>query len=293
MRRWLAALALTAVTELPGAGTVWAQGKAVLDVHRVDEGHFNPAPGQPVFVLALGTDGRAGLGGDRSDAIHLIGVNPALGAATILNIPRDTYVPIPGHGRDKINSAYQYGGPSLTAETVEGLTGVHPSFLLVTNFPGLTGMVDELGGIDVDVPFPMNDHFSGARFPQGRVHMGGDQALAFSRNRHIPDGDVRRTEDQATLIIAALAKLRSAGGGAVEAAKDLAVLVRHTDLHGVGLADLYHLGRVGLSIDPAKVRNMTMPSSLGNAGAASVVFPSGAAGGVFADFRDDAVMQSH
>jgi hypothetical protein len=79
----------------------------------------------------------------------------------------------------------------------------------------------------------------------------------------------------------------------VEAAKDLAVLVRHTDLHGVGLADLYHLGRLGLSIDPAKVRNMTMPSSLGNAGAASVVFPAGAAGGVFADFRDDAVMQTH
>lgn len=293
MRRWLAAGALAAATTLAGAGTVLAQAKPALDIHKVDEGHFTPAPGAPVFMLALGTDGRPGLGGDRSDAIHLIGVNPAQGAATILNIPRDTYVPIPGHGRDKINAAYEFGGPALAAQAVEGLTGVHPSFVLVTHFTGFTQMVDELGGVDVDVPMAMNDHFSDAHFPKGVVHMDGRSALAFSRNRHLGAGDITRTEDQAIMMISVLAKLRATSPSAVETVKDLAVLGRHTELHDVGIVDLYRLSRLALSIDPARVRNMTMPATTGMTGGASVVFATPAAASVFADFRDDAVMQTH
>jgi LCP family protein required for cell wall assembly len=276
-----------------GLGGVWAEGPTAFEIHKVDEGHFVPAPTAPVFLLAVGIDGRPGLEGDRGDALHLIGVNPAAGAATILDIPRDSFVDIPGHGRSKINDGYFLGGPALQVETVERLTGVDVAFVLVTRFDGFQAMVNELGGVDVDVPLAMNDHFSGARFPQGRVHMDGAAALAFARNRHIPDGDLRRTQHQGQLILSALAKLRAEQPGATGALRSLAVLVRHTQVEGVGLAELYRLGRLGLSVDPARVRNVVVPGSPGRAGPAEVVFLSPAAGSLFADFRDDAVLQAH
>lgn len=296
MRRWFGALVLTLVTALTGAAAAWAQATPAIEVHKVDEGHFNPVPDIPVFILAIGIDGRPnapGVVGDRGDALHLIGVNPKTHQATILNIPRDTYVPIEGHGSDKINAAYFYGGPQLEANTVAALTGARPAFVIVTGFDGFKSMIDEIGGVTVNVPFPMNDQFSEAHFPQGPRNMTGIDALAFSRNRHIDQGDIKRTEDQASVIIAALAKLH-ADSSAAGTIRDLGVLLRHTKLaSGVGAADLLHLGRLGLSIDPAQVRNVTMPATEGTVGAADVVFAAPAAGSLFADFRDDAVLQAH
>jgi LCP family protein required for cell wall assembly len=293
----VAGLLLAGVLAVGGVPLAWAaaQTPPVIEVHKVDEGHFAPHPGEPVFMLALGIDGRAGIDTDRADAIHVIGVNPGAGSAVILNIPRDTYVDIPGHGRSKINDAFTFGGADLQAQTVSRLTGVSIRFVITTTFAGFPRMVDELGGLPVGVPFAMNDKFSGANFPAGIVQMNGAQAFAFARNRHIPDGDLARTQDQGALIIAALSKLRGQGVGANPSRtfKSLAVLGRNSRLSGVGLVDLYNLGRLGLSIDPARVRNITMPATIGMAGSASVVFVAPAAGSLFADFRDDALLQAH
>ncbi len=263
---------------------------AVFEILKVDEGHFNPAPGGVTFLLVLGNDARPGESISRADAIHLIGVNPAQGRATILDIPRDTYTDIPGYGTDKINAAHAYGGPQLTAAAVSGLVGVDIPYVLTTGFVGLTAMVDEMGGVDVDVPTAMNDSNSGAFFGAGRQHFGGQEALAFSRNRGISGGDFTRTNNQGRLILAALAKLRNEGPSPANVLRSLAVLLRHTTLDGVSLTDLYRLGRLGLSIDPANVTNVTMPGVAGQAGSASVVFATAAADGVFADMRDDGVI---
>ncbi|MGH3851136.1 MAG: hypothetical protein ACRDRT_15835, partial [Pseudonocardiaceae bacterium] len=103
----------------------------------------------------------------------------------------------------------------------------------------------------------------------------------------------RRTENQALVILSALTQLRAAQKSPVDVLRYLSVLGRHVDVEGVGLVELYRLGRLGLSIDPAKMRNVTMPGNVGMAGAASVVYPAGSAGSLFADIRDDAVLQSH
>lgn len=288
----LAVVAGAAAVAVGGAGG--AGGQPALEIHRVDEGHFMPAPGGPVFVLVLGLDGdRPGLVGDRADAIHLIGVNPQAGAGTMLNIPRDAYVDVPGRGRRKINEAYFLGGPALAAETVERLTGVDVTVVLAVRFVPFAAMVDELGGVDVEVPIAMNDKNSGAVFPRGMVHMDGRAALAFSRNRYLPGGDVRRSEHQALVILAALAKLRAEGTGAGATLRYLAVLGRHASVDGVGFTDLYRLGRIGLFTDPARLRSVTMPSRVGSAGAQSVVFVAAGAPALFADLRDDAVLQAH
>lgn len=246
-----------------------------------------------VFLLAIGSDERVGLEGARADALHVIGMNPTLGRATILNIPRDTYVTIPGHGQGRINEAYQYGGAELAARTVGDLVGVPLGMVAVTTFTGLEAMVDDLGGLEVEVPMPMDDRNSGAAFVPGRQRLSGAQVLALSRNRHIPGGDLRRTEHQGLVIVSALAQLRAEAAGPAGALRSLGTLLRHTRVVGVDLTELYRLGRMGLLIDPAQVRNVTMPGVLGQAGRASVVRPAASAAALFRDFADDAILQAH
>lgn len=267
--------------------------RAAFTIHKVDAARFTVTPDRPFFILLMGNDGRPGDTITRGDALHLVGINPGQGRATILDIPRDTYAAIPGGGRDKINAAHAAGGAALQARAVGALVGVDVPFVVDTDFQGFTGMVDEMGGVDVDVPFPMSDRFSGAFFPAGRVHMDGSGALAFARNRQISGGDIRRTENQGLLLLAALAKLRSENPSAANVLRYVSVLARHARVEGASLGDLYRLGRLAVSLDPQNVRHVVMPGAGGQAGAASVVFVGPGADGLFADLRDDAVLQSH
>jgi polyisoprenyl-teichoic acid--peptidoglycan teichoic acid transferase len=268
-----------------------SHGQAAIEVVKVDEGHFRPVPGKPVFVLVMGQDARPGEAQSRGDALHLIGINPAAGKATILNIPRDTWTNIPGRGMDKINAGNYYGGAALQAKTVSALVGVDIPIVLSTGFQGLSDMIDDLGGINVNVPVPMNDVKSGAIFPAGIVRMDGGAALAFARNRSVSGGDFTRSQDQGILILAGLAKLRDSAPTPANTLKWLSVFARYSRFDGIGLGDLYRLGRVALSIDPNNVRNVTMPGTTGSTANQSVVFPAASAAALFADFRDDAILQ--
>lgn len=247
-----------------------------------------------VFVLVVGSDERAGLDGARGDALHVVGLNPSAGQATILNIPRDTWVEIPGHGQGRINEAYQLGGPQLQAAAVHALTGAPISYVLTTTFDGVVRMVDAFGGLEVQVPYDMNDTNSGAVFPGGRHRLSGIQALAFARNRHIPQGDLTRTTHQGQLIVHALETLRRTGTSKADVLRYLDVLFRSVRTEGASPMDLYRLGRAALAVDSNAVRNYTVPGRIGSAGNLSVVFVvQPLATRVFEDFRDDAVLQAH
>jgi LCP family protein required for cell wall assembly len=282
---------LVASASMGGAGV--RLGRTVVQVHKVQEAHFNPMPGEPVFVLIVGNDARPGDLVSRGDALQLVGVNPGTGQGTILNIPRDVYVPIPGRGTDKINAAHTFGGPVAQANAVAAMVGVPIPYVISTGFDGFMQMVDELGGVDVDVPMSMADPASGAYFSAGTNQMLGGEALAFARNRNVQGGDFTRSHNQGLLILAALAKLRAAGPSAANVIRWLGVLLRNATFDGATVADLYRLGRLALSIDPANVRNVTMPGVTGNAGGASVVFKGAGADSLFADFRDNAVLDYH
>ncbi len=262
-------------------------------IHKVDEAAFSPAARtEPFFVLLIGNDGRAGIDGIRGDALHVVGVNPAAGSATVLNIPRDTYVEIPGLGQDKINDAYKQGGFWKQVDTVAAFTGVPFAFVVETNFDGFQAMVDEMGGLHVEVPFRMFDTKSGADFQPGRTHMMGPGALAYARNRNLSDGDIGRSTNQGWLLIAALERAREVAHSPLDTMRLLGIMARHTHYEGVGLRELYQLATLGLSIDPANVRNVTMPSQIGKVGPAEVVFSGPDTGALLADFRDDALLQS-
>ena len=265
-----------------------------ITIHKVDSASFVArTPDQPFFLLLIGNDGRPGLEGVRGDGIHLVGVNPANHSATILNIPRDTWVGIPGHGNEKITRSMEFGGLQLQVQTIAGLTGVNFSFAVTTGFEGFRALVNEVGGLHVNVPFDMFDRNSGADFRAGRTHMLGDGALSYARNRHIPNGDILRSEHQGQLLVGALERAREVASSPLDAVRLLGMVVRHTQFEGVGVRDLYTLVSLGLSIDPANVRNVTMPATIGKVGRADVVFAGPGADGLFADFRDDAILQSH
>ena len=258
-------------------------------VHRVGSAaHFAEAPGQPFFFLALGNDGRSDADPGLGDAMHVIGVNPATGDATILDVPRDTEAPSGG----KINAFHSGGGLPATIAQLNRMMGINISYAVTTNFPGFVAMVDDIGGVDIEVTEPMFDTDSGTAFAPGPYKMSGESLLAYTRNRksYPAEGDRQRTVNQGKAIIAALATLRAQNPGATGALKLTATLARHVRTEGMDLTAMYELGRLALGIDPARVRNVLVPTGAGG-GTNLAVTPAGRV--LFGDFADDAILQAH
>jgi LCP family protein required for cell wall assembly len=273
------------------AGATWFQ------VTKLGSARFIGQPDQPFFVLAVGTGARSDDPGESqddpglADAVHVIGVNPALNAATILDIPRDTEGPT----GQKINS-YIVSNPANDlrgmADAVSDITGAPISYVIRVNFPNFVQMIDEIGGVDIDIPAPMNDEFSGAMFDAGPTHLNGDQALSFARDRHsFTNGDLTRTSNQGLLLISALATLKARNPSAGDTVRLIATLGRHTKLDGIGVGELFHLGEYALTLDPANIKNVVLP--VGNSGNGTNLAQTGDAGSLLADFTDDAVLQNH
>lgn len=277
-------------------GFVWyvRAGAKVLTVVRTANASYQWTPDQPLWVLLLGDDKRGSDGCGCSDAIHLVGIPAGGGRATFLNIPRDLWVSQPG-GSNRINVALQRGGPRRAAEVVGSVVGITIPYVVVTSFGGLMGMIDELGGVTVDIgPKPLVDKNVGLDLPPGPVHMDGGTALAYARSRKAyPDGDLTRTMVQAHLIIQTLGNLRGRGTSPVDTFRYLTILLRHTKTDGLGTGELLRLGRLALSVDPGAIRSVGVPVYPTTVGKASVLKLTSKAAGLFADLRDDAILQNH
>jgi anionic cell wall polymer biosynthesis LytR-Cps2A-Psr (LCP) family protein len=154
-------------------------------------------------------------------------------------------------------------------------------------------MVDELGGVTVNVPERMDDSFTNVHLDPGPTPMDGDLALRFARSRHITGSDYQRTQNQALLILSALGEMRAAGTSPTDTLKYLGILARHTTLDGLSTPDLYRLARVGLAIDPAAVKSVLVPSSGATIGGTSYVIPTADAAMLFADFSDNAILDNN
>jgi LCP family protein required for cell wall assembly len=297
MRRVLTALVIAVTVALVGgfaASRSFVQaGADVFRISKTATGASEWTPGQPLFILLLGSDSRPGAGCGCSDAIHIVGVPAGGGQASIINVPRDTRIDVPGKGLSKLTEAMATGGPELTAQAVSAWIGVPISYTVITSFDGLPAMVDEVGGVTVNVPERMDDSFTNVHLDPGPTPMDGDLALRFARSRHITGSDYQRTQNQALLILSTLAELRTAGTSPADTVKYLGILARHTTLDGMSTLDLYRLARVALAIDPAVVKSVLVPSSGASIGGTSYVIPTDDATGLFADFADNAILDWH
>lgn len=180
-----------------------------------------------VNILLMGIDRRPGEAFiSRTDTMMLVSIDPASESISILSIPRDLYVLIPGRGRDRINTAFVYGsagdnplgGAALAMQTVEYNIGVPINHYILVDFSAVINGVNALGGIDVNVPkaindptFPsMNYGFDPLFIPAGPNHFDGAMALKYARTRHV-DNDFGRAERQQQLLLAVRQKVASLG----------------------------------------------------------------------------------
>jgi LCP family protein required for cell wall assembly len=194
-------LVLVLLLAWPVGMVIWANGK----IDHVDA--LSKASGTPgTTYLIAGSDSRAdgpindGTSGQRADTIMLLQV-PKSGTTSLISIPRDSYVSIPGHGHNKINAAYSYGGAPLLVKTVEKLTGMKVDHYVEIGFGGVEGIVNAVGGVHLCLDYDVNDKKSELKWKAGCHDVGGKTALAFSRMRYSdPTSDFGRTDRQRQLV---------------------------------------------------------------------------------------------
>jgi polyisoprenyl-teichoic acid--peptidoglycan teichoic acid transferase len=162
------------------------------------------APGKPQTIMLIGSDARvkgaSGYGGgQRSDTIILIRLDPSKKATALLSIPRDLKVSIPGHGVDKINTAYELGGARLTLETVKEITGLRINHVISVNFLGFVDAVNQLGCVYMDIDhryYNPGGAYAAINLQPGYQRLCGRDALSFVRFRHTDTDIVRASRQQ-------------------------------------------------------------------------------------------------
>lgn len=300
-RRALKALAVIAAIGLSGA--VALVGVAAYYANKYDnnvariEGVFANIPestrpakatGKGQNFLLVGSDTRASgstTGSDANssgvgltDTLMIVHLAVDRRSASVISIPRDSWVDIPGNGKGKINVAHVYGGPSLLVQTVEELTKIRIDHYLVVDFAGFAAMTDAVGGVDISVPAPFYDPGTGARWRAGPQHMDGRTALLFVRQRHgLPNADMDRIDHQHLFLAALMAKATS--GARLAKPRTLARLLdavtRSVSVDsGLSAGGLRSVALSLRDLRGGAVQFLTVPvNRIGRVGKSSVMFP--------------------
>ncbi len=170
--------------------------------------------------LIVGSDSRADLteqqeqqlttgnaAGQRTDTIMLLHTGSA--GTTLVSLPRDSFLSIPGHGRNKLNAAYAFGGSKLLVKTVEQATGLRIDHYAEIGFGGFVGVVDAVGGVDMCIPSAMKDPKAGLNVKAGCQELDGQTALGYVRTRATPRADLDRMQHQREFLSALMARVLS------------------------------------------------------------------------------------
>lgn len=177
--------------------------------------------------LLVGSDSRAGLdkkdaerlmAGElndsvgRTDTIMIVHVPSFGGKPTMVSLPRDSWVDIPGQGKNKLNQAFSIGGPALLQQTVEQTTGLHIDRYAEIGFGGFANVVDSVGGLEMCLKEPLKDGMAGIDLKAGCQKMDGPTALGYVRSRYTSArGDLDRVDRQKEFLSALSKKVASPG----------------------------------------------------------------------------------
>ena len=216
-------------------------------------------PGMPYYVLALGSDGRDDVAGERSDTMILIRIDFWGGKVTMLSIPRDTMIELDGYGTQKINAAYAFGGPGGAVRAVSELCGVGVNHVAVVHLDELAGLVDYLGGVTVDVPEAAYDpEHTGVDIGAGTQTLDGATAVAWARTRYgYARGDFQRQENQRILMQAIINRMLSLSSREVPGALEYVGDLIGTDLRCYDLVPLF----LRFKLAGPKVYSTSVPST--------------------------------
>jgi len=259
-------------------------------IHKIHFGNLlkQDDPGEPMNVLLAGSDSRARLtgveavhagkslvGGERSDTIMILHVDPGAKKAAILSIPRDLLVTIPGTAprSDRINAAFAIGGASKLIATIAQNLGVQVNHYVEVDFVGFKSIVDAVGGVKLYVPAPARDTLSGLDIKApGCITLNGQQALAWSRSRHYeyyesgrwredPRGDLGRIQRQQDLIRRMLNTAVSSGkDNPFQLNRLIGIGIKNVSIDSaMSTRDIFRLAKRFRSLDPESVDMLTLP----------------------------------
>ncbi|TCO53600.1 LCP family protein [Actinocrispum wychmicini] len=225
-RRWgrIVLIVLLVLFLLVAAAFIYLE-TAINRVSALGDYPGRPAAGAGTNWLIVGSDSRAGLNvedqerlstgdaaGQRTDTMILLHIPDNSQKPTMVSLLRDSYVDIPGKGKNKLNAAYAFGGPKLLAQTVETATGLRLDHYIEIGFGGFANIVDAVGGVDVCLDKPMNDPLAGINLPAGCQTLDGANSLGYVRSRHTSAGsDLDRVVHQRQFVGALMKKATSFG----------------------------------------------------------------------------------
>lgn len=293
------ALCLAVLVAIPLVALTYVDHRIESHIHRIP-GAFagltdrparaTGAAAQAMNVLVLGTDRRSDVpttgtdagapawvpGAQRSDTLMLLHIDADRRGASLVSVPRDSWVPIPGHGLGKVNWAYSFGGPALAVATFERLTSIRVDHLVVVDWDGFMALTDAVGGVDVDVPQTVHDSARNITWTAGPHHLNGQQALDYVGERYgLPGGDLDRVRRQQAFLRALMQDALQQ-----EMRKEPALLYRFLDQvtqhvsvdDRWGLAGMAELAFSLRNMRSANIRYLTAPvAGLGHVGDQSVV----------------------
>ncbi|MGI6361956.1 MAG: LCP family protein [Bacillota bacterium] len=226
-----------------------------------DSGGF----GDRVNVLIVGTDENdVNRDSGRADAIIVASIDFKNEDLSLLSLPRDSYVEIPGHGSDKINHSFSYGKIELTRKTAENLLDVPIKYYVQTDFSGFEEIVDILGGVEIDVDKRMykKTYYGTIDLQPGLQTLNGEEALQYVRFRNDPMGDVKRVERQRIFISAVLDET-FATENITKLPKVLSSLSKVLDTN-LSSSQLIKLGNMVKDIPAANIKSETAPGNFGS-----------------------------
>lgn len=224
-----------------------------------------PLPDEPRNILLLGTDDTQDGAPNRSDTMMLVRVDPKGESVSILSIPRDLIVDIPGHGQDKINAAFAIGGVPMAIDSVRELTGQPVHHFVVVNFAGFEQAVNAMGGVYVDVDrlyfndnsdVPYGEEYEPIDVNPGYQKLNGQDALAYVRYRHT-DSDFVRISRQQHFIRDA--KAQSLKWGNLTRIPELADLFASNTTSDIGKSDVLSLTKFLLGVDKERIYQAQVP----------------------------------
>jgi len=252
-RRWgrrIGVTLLVLVVLLVGAA-VWVDSR----LNRVDalpDYQGRPAATPGADWLIVGSDSREGLdegrrrqlgtgqaAGRRADTMMLLHIPRGTGKPVLVSLPRDSYVPIPGHGRNKLNAAFALGGPQLLARTVEQATGIRLDRYMEVGFDGFATVVDAVGGVRICPKTAMRDPMAGLNVKAGCQEAGSRTALAYVRARHSGRGDLDRVQRQQEFL-GSLIDRSTSPGVLLNPFRSVPLLLRGTEAVAVDRAAHVH-----------------------------------------------------
>lgn len=225
---------------------------------------------EPFYMMLIGSDRREGDDsmGARSDTNIVARIDPVNNQVTMVSIPRDTKINIPGYGTNKFNAAYNYDGAAGAIREASELLGIEISHYAEVNFEELVSLVDAVGGVDIYVDEYINDpdadntswnpNAEKVILEVGEHHLNGTQALAFARSRAFADGDFTRTRHQRQLIEAIVDEVLSMNITKLPAVIESASSCVTTDL---SLTDIITLAQQFKSDNNLVIYSAMLPSS--------------------------------